>query len=102
MRLHFWDRREFWLSRCGRFTFLTPPHLPILTPRTENDLTRRKLQTMRLLHQLGPSNRKMVAHRMEMSEKTQNVHIRNICQKLDVSGTLGILEKSREMGLIER
>lgn len=73
----------------------------INAPRTENDLTRRELQTIRLLHQLGPANRKMVAHRMDMSEKTLNVHIRNICQKLDVSGTLGILEKSREMGLID-
>lgn len=71
------------------------------TPRNENDLTRRELQTIRLLYQLGPANRKIVAHRMDMSEKTLNVHIRNICQKLDVSGTLGILEKGREMGIIE-
>lgn len=70
-------------------------------PRRESDLTRRELQTIRLLHRLGPANRKMVAHQMAMSEKTLNVHIRNICQKLDVSGTLGILEKSRELGLIE-
>lgn len=89
-------------AHAGRQALCRDTQVILNTPRSETDLTRRELQTIRLLHQLGPANRKMVAHRMDMSEKTLNVHIRNICQKLDVSGTLGILEKSREMGLLEQ
>jgi DNA-binding NarL/FixJ family response regulator len=89
-------------AHAGRQALCREAQIILNTPRSETDLTRRELQAIRLLHQYGPANRKMVAHRMDMSEKTLNVHIRNICQKLDVSGTLGILEKSRELGLIEQ
>jgi DNA-binding NarL/FixJ family response regulator len=89
------------MARSGQQALCRQARAILDTPRSESDLTRRELQTVRLLYELGPNNRKQVAHRMEMSERTLNVHVRNICQKLDVSGTIGIIEKCREIGVIE-
>ena len=70
-------------------------------PPRENDLTFRELQTIQLLHALGLTNRKRAAQQLDMSDKTLNVHLRNACQKLQVSGAAEAIRQCLEMGLIE-
>ena len=70
-------------------------------PPRESDLTFRELQTIQLLHVLGPSNRKSVARQLDMTVETLNVHLRNACQKLEVSGAGEVIQRCLEMGLIE-
>jgi DNA-binding NarL/FixJ family response regulator len=70
-------------------------------PASESDLTYRELQTVQMLRALGLSNRKRAAGQLDMSEKTLNVHLRNVCAKLQVSGAAEAVQRCVEMGLIE-
>ena len=70
-------------------------------PRIETDLTRREVQIIHLLNQVGIGNRKQVANLLGVSSFTINQHLKNIFAKLDVSNLAEVIEHGRALGILE-
>ena len=69
--------------------------------KTGKELTRREIQIIRLLNQEGTRNRKHVANALGVSNITINQHLKNIFEKLEVSGVTEMMECGRVMSIFK-
>ncbi|NJM40305.1 MAG: response regulator transcription factor [Anaerolineae bacterium] len=69
-------------------------------PEISDALTEREFQLVRLAHEVGVQNRKVIAQRLGISRNTVSVHLLHISDKLGV-GAPNIVARCRELGLIE-
>jgi len=85
----------------GKQAFCPTTQAILAGPKTEKDLTRREVQIIHRLHDVGIGNRKQVAHTLGVSTFTVNQHLKNIFEKLGVSGVAEVMERGRAMGILE-